>query len=61
MGGNAWKRAIFLHRHDDYTVDLIYWLALYESPIIESIGFTPEAPGKTLPSQTNRPLTPYTS
>src|SRR5438876_11237072 len=61
MGGNAWKRANFLHRHDDYTVDLIYRLALCESPIIDSIGFTPDAPGKTLPSHTNSPLTLYTS
>src|SRR5690349_9060824 len=61
MGGNAWKMAIFLHRYDDYKVALIYWLALCESPIIDSIGFTPDAPGKTLPSHTNSPLTPYTS
>jgi len=44
-----------------YTTVLIYWLALCANPIIESMGFTPDAPGKTLPSQTKRPFTPYTS
>lgn len=44
-----------------HTTVLIYWLALCANPIIESIGFTPDAPRKTLPSQTKRPCTPYTS
>src|SRR6266516_6215967 len=41
-----------------YAIVLIYCAARWASPIIESMGFTPEAAGKRLPSQTKRPLTP---